>query len=133
MSKSFKLNGEVEIIQHKTHEITKIINDKCDLIITMNITRSLAKSICDKNKTMLFFCSCSRDLADLVKERYFIATNHAKIYRTNDYVFLSSSNLSLSSWDEITVKLKRTKELDKFIDEFKNNLKIKNDFVRAFY
>jgi hypothetical protein len=99
----------------------------------MNITRSLAKSLLDKEKTVLFFCSCSRDLEDLVKERYFIATNHAKIYRTNDYVFLSSSNLSLSSWDEITVKLKRTEELDKFINEFKYNLKIKNDFVRAFY
>jgi predicted choloylglycine hydrolase len=99
----------------------------------MNITRSLAKSLCDKNKTVLFFCSCSRDLADLVKERYFIATNHAKIYRTKDYVYLSSSNLSLSSWDEITVKLKRTEELDKFINEIKQNLKVKNDFIREFY
>lgn len=131
--KVLKISDDLEIIAHKTHEITKVVKDKCDLIITMNITRSLAKSLLDKEKTVLFFCSCSRDLEDLVKQRYFIATNHAKIYRTNDYVFLSSSNLSLSSWDEITVKLKRTEELDKFIDEFKNNLKIKNDFVRAFY
>jgi len=131
--KILKISEDLEIISHKTHEITKVVNDKCDLIITMNITRSLAKNLCDKNKTVLFFCSCSRDLSDLVKERYFIATNHAKIYRTKDYVYLSSSNLSLSSWDEITVKLKRTEELDKFINEFKQNLKIKNDFVRAFY
>ena len=131
--KVLKVNEDLEIISHKTHEITKVVNDKCDLIITMNITRSLAKSLLDKEKTVLFFCSCSRDLNDLVKERYFIATNHAKIYLTNDYVYLSSSNLSLSSWDEITVKLKRNEELDKFINEFKQNLKIKNDFVRAFY
>jgi hypothetical protein len=128
-----KISDDLEIISHKTHEITKIVNDKCDLIITMNVTRSLAKSLCDKNKTVMFFCSCSRDLADLVKERYFIATNHAKIYRTKDHVYLSSSNLSLSSWDEITVKLKRTEELDKFINELKQNLKIKNNFVKAFY
>jgi hypothetical protein len=131
--KILKVDDDLEIISHKTHEITKVINDKCDLIITMNITRSLAKALIDKKNTVLFFCSCSRDLADLVKERYFIATNHAKIYRTKDYIFLSSSNLSLSSWDEITVKLKRTEELDKFINEFKHNLKIKNDFIRAFY
>jgi hypothetical protein len=131
--KVLKISDDLEIISHKTHEITKVVNDKCDLIITMNITRSLAKALLDKKKTVLFFCSCSRDLEDLVKERYFIATNHAKIYRTKDYVYLSSSNLSLSSWDEITVKLKRNEDIDIFIDEFKNNLKIKNDFVRAFY
>jgi hypothetical protein len=131
--KVLKISDDLEIISHKTHEITKVVNDKCDLVITMNVTRSLAKALLDKEKTVLFFCSCSRDLEDLVKERYFIATNHAKIYRTKDYVYLSSSNLSLSSWDEITVKLKRNEDIDKFIDEFKNNLKIKNDFVRAFY
>jgi hypothetical protein len=131
--KVLKINEDLEVISHKTHEINKVVNDKCDLIITMNITRSLAKSLLDKEKTVLFFCSCSRDLVDLVKERYFIATNHAKIYRTKDYVYISSSNLSLSNWDEITVKIKRNEELDKFIDEFRKNLKIKNEFLRAFY
>jgi hypothetical protein len=100
--KTIELDTHVKIHYHKTHELIQLVNKKCDLIITMNITRSLAKRLIDKDKTVLFFCSCSRDLADLVKERYFIATNHAKIYRTKDYVYLSSSNLSLSSWDEIT-------------------------------
>jgi hypothetical protein len=131
--RSIELKTDVKIYYHKTNELVNIINDKCDLIITMNITRSLAKRLIDKNKTRLYFVSCSRDLQDLSKERYFLGCSHLKLYRTNDKVFISTSNLSLSSWDELTVELKRNQEFDNFIKEIENNLKIKSDFYKEFW
>ena len=131
---TLQLNGiDIQIIKHKTYEIVDIISDKCDLIITMNITYSLAKKICDKNKTIAYFVSCSHDIAKLVKQRFFIASAHMKIYRTDNYVFFSTSNLSLSSWDEITLKLKRTGELDNFVYTLQQALKLRNEFIRAFH
>lgn len=123
----------IEIIHHKTYELVNIINSKCDLIITMNITYSLAKALCDKDLTIVYFVSCSRDIKKLCKERYFIATSHMKIYRTREHVYFSSSNLSLSSWDEITIKVKRSNDIDKFINNVISKLKLRNDFVRAFH
>jgi hypothetical protein len=131
--KTLELLSEVKLYHHKTHELTNIINDKCDLIITMNITRSLAKRLIDKNKTRLYFVSCSRDLEDLSKERFFLGCSHLKLYRTDDKVFISTSNLSLSSWDELTVELKRNQELDNFIKEIENSLKIKSNFYKEFW
>jgi len=131
--KSIELNTNVKIYYHKTHELVNIIKDKCDLIITMNITRSLAKRLIDKNRTRVYFVSCSRDLDDLSKERYFLGCSHLKLYRTIDKVFISSSNLSLSSWDELTIELKRNHELDNFIKEIENSLQIKSNFYKEFW
>lgn len=124
---------QAKIHYHKTYEIVHIVQKKCDLIITMNITYSLAKALCDKEKTIAYFVSCSRDIKDLCKERYFIATSHLKIYRTEDKVFFSSANLSLSAWDEITVEVERNKEVDNFLDKIREKLKLRNDFVTAFH
>jgi hypothetical protein len=128
-----ELDCRVKIWYHKTHEITKIINKKCDLIITMNITRSLAKSLIDKNKTRVYFVSCSKDINDIAKERFFLGCSHLKLYRTYDKVFISTSNLSLSSWDELTIELERNGKLDMFISEIEKNLKLKNDFIKHFW
>jgi len=99
----------------------------------MNITYSCLKAIADKRYTRCYFVSCSRDVKNLVKERYFIATSHLKLYMTADKVFLSTSNLSLSSWDELTIELQRTKELETFIRKLEKSLKLRNDFVKAFH
>jgi len=128
-----ELSGKIKIWYHKTWEIVKIINKKCDLIITMNVTKSLAKQLIDKNKTRVYFVSCSRDLNDIAKERCFLACSHLKLYRTDDKVFISTSNLSLSNWDEITVELERNEKFDTFIAEIERNLKLKNDFVKHFW
>jgi hypothetical protein len=128
-----ELEGRVKIWYHKTWEIVKIINKKCDLIITMNITKSLAKSLIDRNKTRVYFVSCSRDINDIAKERYFLGCSHLKLYRTDDKVFISTSNLSLSSWDELTVELARNEKLDMFISEIERNLRLKNDFIKEFW
>lgn len=128
-----KVNEKVKIYYHKTYEIVHIIRQKCDLIITMNVTYSLARTLCDKEKTVIYFVSCSRDVKNICKERYFIATSHLKLYRTSEKVYISTANLSLSSWDEITVELERTKELDEFVSKLTKNLKLKNDFIKAFH
>jgi DNA replication protein DnaC len=99
----------------------------------MNITRSLAKSLIDKDKTRVYFVSCSRDLQDIAKERFFLGCSHLKLYRTDSKVFISTSNLSLSSWDELTVELARNEKLDMFIAEIEKNLKSKNDFIKEFW
>lgn len=130
--RTLKLNG-IKIHLHKTSELAHIINAKCDLIITMNVTYSVAKAVCDKNKTVLYFVSCSRDPIALVKERYFIATSHLKLYRTDTKVFISTANLSLSAWDELTIELKRSQELDDFIAQVVKSLVIKNEFIHAFW
>ena len=123
----------VKLYHHKTYELVNIINAKCELIITMNITHSCLKAVADKNITRCYFVSCNRDVKNLCKERYFIATSHLKLYMTADKVFISTSNLSLSSWDELTLELQRTKELETFVKELEKNLKLKNDFMKAFH
>ncbi len=131
-----KRNIEVQnakIYFHKTHEIVQIVKNKCDLIITMNVTYSLAKALCDPQKTVLYFVSCSKDPRNLCKDRYFIATSHMKIYRTDEKVFFSSANLSLSSWLEITVETQRTKEIDKFVEGIVRELKLRDDYIAAFH
>lgn len=130
---SFVNAFESQIYFHKTFELINIINDKCDLIITMNVTYSLVKPISDPQKTILYFVSCSRDPKKYVKQSIPIATCHLKLYRTDDYVFISTANLSLSSWDEITIRFKRTEEFDKFIDLIVKNLKIRNEFLKHFW
>lgn len=127
------IKKEVRLYHHKTYEIVHIVKDKCDLIITMNVTYSLAKALCDKNKTVLYFVSCSKDPVALVKERYFIATSHLKLYRTDAKVFISTANLSLSAWDELTIEIERDKELDTFVDKLLHKLKLRNDFITAFH
>ena len=52
---------------------------------------------------------------------------------TADKVFLSTSNLSLSSWDELTLELQRTKELETFVKELEKNLKLKNNYIKHFH
>lgn len=131
--KIFTLSGQIKAYYHKTWEIVKIINDKCELIITMNVTRSLAKSICDKEMTKIYFVSSSKDLRDICKEVYPIGTSHMKIYVTKEKVYISTANLSLSNWDEITIEFERTEEWNRILEGIEKSLQIKNDFIRAFH
>jgi len=130
-----KLQGieQAEIVHHKTHEIINIIGGICDLIITMNITISLLRRVASPEKTILYFASASREPKKFVKERFFVGSLHAKIYRTDEKVVISTSNLSLSSFDEVSVVFPRSPELDKFVEEFKRNLKLKNTFYQKFW
>lgn len=128
-----EIETKVKIYHHKTYEIVHIVREKCDLIVTMNISYSLAKALCDKNKTVVYFVSCSKDIANLCKERYFIATSHLKIYRTDTKVYFSSANLSLSSWDEITIEFERSEKIDQFVEKLIEKLQLKNSYVRAFH
>ena len=131
--KQLLVSDHIRLYHHKTHELVNIIKAKCELIITMNITYSCLKAIADKNITRCYFVSCSRDVKNLCKERYFIASSHLKLYMTADKVFLSTSNLSLSSWDELTLELQRTKELETFVKELEKSLKLKNNYIKHFH
>jgi len=124
--------GKVNIYYHKTWQLIHIIKGKCDLIITMNITNSMLKSVADK-KTIVYFVSCYKDIVDKVKKRYVMSSSHLKLYRTKDKIYISTANLSLSNWDEITVELERTEEIDNFIREITENLQLKNEFMRSFW
>jgi len=124
---------EAKIYYHKTHEIIKLIEpERCDLIITMNITISLLRRVADEN-TILYFVSCAYNPARYVKQAFPIATNHLKLYRTPSKVIFGSANLSLSNWDEISVVVKRNQEIDAFVEKIRQNLKLKNDFLKAFH
>lgn len=123
----------LEIIHHKTYEIVHIVKEKCDLIITMNVTYSLAKAICDKDLTVMYFVSCSKHPKSICKEAIPIATSHMKVYRTAGYVYFSTANLSLSSWNEVTLKVKRSELVDNFLGEVVNCLKVRNDFIKEFF
>lgn len=131
--KVITINQEIKIYHHRTWEIVRIINNKCDLIITMNITYSLAKKLCDKNKTRIYFVSCSRGLEDIAKISQPVATSHMKLYQTNDKLYISTANLSLSNWNELTIEVQRTEELDKFVREIENNLQKKNNYIVHFW
>jgi len=128
-----ELNGKIKIYYHKTWEIVHIVKGVCDLIITMNVTRSLAKKLIDKKITKVYFVSCSKDLLDIAKERFFLGSSHLKLYRTDSKVYISTANLSLSNWDEITIELDRNEKIDTFIREIENNLRVKNDYIRHFW
>ncbi len=131
---SININSKVKIVFHKTYEICSLIQpEKAELIVTMNITRSMLKSIADKKKTICYFVSCYKDIKDLVKERFFLASCHLKLYQTASKIIFSTANLSLSSFDEISIVLDRTEELDRFVNEIVQNLKKTNDFVKAFH
>ena len=132
--KKWTILGDIEIYLHKTWEIVHIIGEeKAELVITMNITRSLLKQIADKSKTVCYFVSCFKDIKDLVKERFFLATCHLKVYATETRVIFSTANLSLSSFDEISIVFKRSEQIDIIIKEIIKHLKIANDFMRAFH
>jgi len=131
--KVLKLEGEVKLYLHKTYELVNIIKSKCELIITMNVTYSCLKALADKNLTRCYFVSCNKDVNRIVKFRNFIASSHLKLYMTRARVFLSTANLSLSSWDELTLELPRTKELENFVLSLEKNLKFRNDFIKHFH
>lgn len=123
----------LEVVFHKTHEIVNLINpEKCDLIITMNITRSLIPAVATK-ETEVYFASVSSPFNKFVKSAIPIGSIHMKIYRTPTRVIFSSANLSLSSWNEISIILERSNELDAFINEVKNSLTVKSDFLKKFW
>jgi len=116
-------NFEVlEVVVHKTHEITKLIlPERCDLIITMNITNSLLSEIATP-ETEIYFISAYKDPRKRYKA-YSIGMNHAKIYRTPTRIIISSANLSLSSWVETSIIFKRNSEIDKVVESIKRELK----------
>jgi len=124
----------VSIYHHKTHEIVSLIEpEKCNLIITMNITIPLLRKVADKNKTVVYFVSASNDINNIVKERYFVASVHLKLYRTDTKVIFSTANLSLSNWDEISIIFPRSPELDRFISGVIRDLKKTHNFLRMFH
>lgn len=123
----------VRLYHHKTFEIVDIIDDVCDLVVTMNVTYSLAKRICSPDVTVMYLCSCSRDPAPLCLSRQFIATCHMKLYRTSRFVYVSTSNLSLSNWDEVTVCFPRCDVLDAFISNVIRTLRIKSSLYTRFF
>lgn len=120
----------LQIVIHRTHEITKIIEpERCDLIITMNITNSLLHQIATKD-TEIYFISAYKDPRKRYKA-YSIGMNHAKVYRTPSRVIISSSNLSLSSWIETSIVFQRDENIDKVVETLKAELKpvIKTNYL----
>jgi len=120
-----KIHGNFEVLEvvvHKTFEITKLIlPERCDLIITMNITNSLLYEIATP-ETEIYFISAYKDPRKRFKA-YSVGMNHAKIYRTKTRVILSSANLSLSSWVEVSTVFKRNDEIDTVVETLKRELK----------
>lgn len=113
--------GDITIFFHKTHELKNIINDKCDLIVTMNVAISLLQQIADKN-TILYCLSSFADPSRYVKT-VIRTQSHIKLYRTKDYVYFSTANLSMSSFDELTIRVPRNSELDVIVDSILFKLK----------
>lgn len=118
---------DIEIYFHKTNELVKIIDDKCDLIITMNVAISLLQQIADKN-TVLYFLSAYQDPSKYVKTAI-RSQSHIKLYRTKEYVYFSTANLSMSSFSEMTVKFRRTPELDTIVSEILFKLSVVPAFL----
>jgi len=129
-----KINSNaIDIIYHKTHEISEIIYpEKCDLIITMNATNSLLRSIADKN-SQVYFVSTASNPKRFVGNAQPVLSTHYKVYRTPTRVIFSTANASLSSFDELSFVFNRTSELDQFIKLLIMNLKKVDRFIRAFY
>ena len=106
--------GDVAIFFHKTKELIYVINDACDLIVTMNVATSLLRNIANKD-TVLYFLSAYQEPSKFVKQA--IRTqSHIKLYRTKEFIFFSTANLSMSSFDELTIKFKRTREIDTIVE-----------------
>lgn len=106
--------GDVVIYHHLTHELKNIIEGKCDLIVTMNVAVSLLQQIANKD-TVLYFLSSFSDPSKYVKQAI-RSQQHIKLYRTKEYIYLSTANLSMSSFQELTIRLPRTKEFDTIVD-----------------
>ena len=106
--------GDIEIYFHKTNELIQIIKEKCDLVITMNIAISLLKQIADSS-TVLYFLSAYQDPSKYVKQAIRSQT-HIKLYRTKEHIFFSTANLSMSSFDEMTLKMPRNAEIDRIVE-----------------
>lgn len=101
MRKIALYNTDIEIYFHKTYEITDIINDICTHIISMNISNKQLKKI-SNNKTIVYCCSASKNVKAIKIQ------THRKVYITKNYIYISSSNLSLSKFDEVTVRIKNS-------------------------
>ncbi len=113
----YKLTEDIAIYFHRTRELYQIIQEtgeKCDLIITMNVATSLLQQVATK-ETVLYFLSCYHEPSKYVKQA--IRTqSHIKLYRTKSYIFISTANLSMSNFQELTIRLPRTAEFDSIID-----------------
>ena len=109
-----KLEPRIMLYLHKTKDLPKIINDICELIITMNISKRQLKKISDKNTKVYYLSSYTR-----LSNAKNIQT-HIKVYATKDKVFFSTANLSLSSFDEITLEFERLESFNEVIEELKN-------------
>jgi len=124
---NLELTGKAKIVYHRTHEIVKLIEPEvCDLIVSMNITISLLRRVASKDKTTLYYVSCHRLPNDFVKQAFPIATNHLKLYRTDSRIIISTANLSLSNWNEVSIIFDRNEELDRFVAQIVQDLKIVN-------
>jgi len=122
----------LEVVGHKTHEIVKIIKPECaKRIITMNITYPLLRSVACDN-TEIYFVSSSKDLR-LEYNASVVAGNHAKIYETDSRVIISSANLSLSNWLEVSVVFRKTEKIQQFVNEIVKALSIEGKLVRRFW
>jgi len=129
-----ELTGKAKIVYHRTHEIVKLIEPEiCDLIISMNITISLLRRVASPEKTTLYYVSCHRLPNDFVKQAFPIATNHLKLYRTDSRVIISTANLSLSNWNEVSLIFDRNEDLDRFVAQIVQDLKIVNAPVYKYH
>lgn len=127
------IHDNVKIVKHLTHEIVQLLPEKCDLIVTMNVTVSLLKRVASKDRTILYFVSCSIPPNPFVKEAYPVATCHLKLYLTPSRLVISTANLSLSSFDELSVIVPRSPVVEEFCRRVVRELKLRNQFVVAFH
>jgi len=118
--KSFVLpyNDEIVIFLHKTKDITKVINEKCELIIAMNVSKTQLKKIAKESAKVY----CLSSYADIDSVSFI--QNHIKLYSSEHFVFFSSANLSLTSFPELTIRLRKTPPLSSFLAELEKQLSL---------
>lgn len=123
----------IEVVAHKTHEITKLIYpEKCDLVITMNATASVLSAICDKN-CEVYYVSTASNPKRFVGKSFPVLSVHYKLYRTPTRVIISTANASLSSFNEISVIFRREDIPEVFISHLLEELQRSHKFIKRFY
>lgn len=123
----------LKIVYHRTKDIIKIIRpEKCNLVITMNITPSVLRAICEPD-CEVYFVSSSTNPNNLGYKSFPTTGSHYKLYRTPTRVIFSTANASLSSFNELSFIFPRSSDLDEFINRLKSDLVRQKEFLRAFH
>lgn len=94
---------------HLTKDIVEVVNDKCELIVTMNASKAQLKKLCDKT-TRVYYLSAFCELKNAIRVQ-----THIKLYVTRKFAFFSTANLSLTAFPELTVQLERTPPVNAFL------------------